>query len=260
MDYLYLKKNGLFERCKKDFVAIDRPFPYYMNHYPKIENGFTVEDFMEILKKYESDVDKVFLAFTRGYMLDAYYQEMLLESLKEVKSNITKLEFTWQTDISNIKEFGKPKYELSEYVQVSGIVDGTKDSYSLSFVNLNEIKKATFKLNKNIKISLFDMGEIWEENRKLKTKVFFKGIKEFTFQDLVGCFLNEISFFGYPEDSDEVADDLDKRVKNIENENGIPFEIVQLEWKKKSFANIEKEKLTKKNILRLEKLTKEIDF
>jgi hypothetical protein len=260
MDFLYLTKNGLCTRENKEFLPIECTFSYYLNHYPKIEKGFTVEDFMEILKKNESDVNHLFQAFTKGFLLDAYYQEMGLKSIKEDKSKINKLEFSWQTDLWNIKEFGKPKYELSEYVQVSGIVDGEKNRYSLSFVNLNEIKNATFKLNKNIKINFTDFGDKWDENRKVIKKTFFKGVKQFTFQDIVGCFLNEISFYGYPEQSDEVADELEKQIKNIKNEKTTPLEVLQLQWAKKSLKIIEKKKLTSKNILRLEKLTKEINY
>ncbi|WP_395053645.1 hypothetical protein [Flavobacterium sp.] len=260
MDFIYLKKEGLFTKSKKKFIVIDKSISYYLNAFPKIDNDFTVEDLMNILKKHETEVDFLFQSFTKGYNLHLYYEEMNLESLNDNKSKISKLEFSWVGEVENIKEFGKPKFEISQYAQVNGKVEFEKDSYSLSFVNLNEIKDAKFKINKKIIYQYIEFGNLWDENRKVTKKTFFNGVKEFTFQDIIGYFLNEITFYGYPEDADDEADKLDKIILNIDKSKTTPFEEIQLKWKKKLFDNIDKKKKTEKNLLRLEKLKKEIDY
>jgi hypothetical protein len=260
MNIIHLKKSGLFTTWKKEFIPIDRPFAYYLHHYPKIDKDFTVEDLMTILKQNEADIDNLFQSYTRGFLLSPYFEEMQLPVLKEEKSKITKLIFSWSGEVDNVKEFGKPKYAISDCVHISGKVADEKQSYSMSFTHLNEIKNATFKLDKKIKFSHTDFGEKWDENRKTITKNFFKGIKSFTLQDVIGAFLNEISFHGYPEDVDKVADDLDKRLANSKNEKTYSMEEVFLKFSLKSYNAIKEKKLTKKNILRLEKLKKEIDY
>ena len=260
MEKLHLKKDGLFTSEKKKFFPIDKSFSYYLNHYPKIEKGFTVEDLMNFLKNHETEVDNLFLAYTEGFLLEPFSTEMNLPIFKESTSKIGTIEFSWRTDINNVKEFGKPKFSISEYVILSGFADNEEQSYSLSFVNLNEIKNAVFKINKNIKYSFTDFGERWDENRKVHTKTFFKGIKHFTLQDIIGGFLNEISFYGYPNQSDEIADKLELTVKNIDISKSSPLEVLQLKWAKKSFKEIQNKKESKKNFLRLEKLKKEIEY
>ena len=257
---IYLTKNGLCIRKKKEFLPIEKPLSYYLNEYPKIEKGFTLGDLMEILKQNEVAVDLLFMAYTRGFVLGAYYQEMQLESLKQDKSKIAEIEFGWRTDIENTKEFGKPKYELSEYVNITGRVKDETTNYSLSFVSLNELKDATITLNKNIHYNYYDLGDKWDEDRKIVDKTFFKGIRNFTLRDIIGAFLNEITFYGYPEQADEMASDLEKRSKNFKNKKTFRIEELQLDMAKKHFERIEKKKLTRKNILRLEKLSKEITY
>ena len=68
--------------------------------------------------------------------------------------------------MDNVKEFGKPKYQISEYVNVSGKVKDEKQLYSITLTHLNELKNATFKLDKKIKFSHTDYGDKWDENRK----------------------------------------------------------------------------------------------
>lgn len=262
MNFIFLKKTGFYTRFNKKYTPIERSFSYYLHHFPKIEKGFTVADLMHILKKYESDIDFLFQADTRGFLLQPFYEEMLLPIHQENESKISKLEFSWAVDVYNQKEFGKPRYNIADYATISGIVEGEDVNYSLSFRPLNEIKMATFKLNKNYKVSYFKMGEIWEENRKSETLVFFKGTKSFTLQNFIGAFLNEISFCGYPDSRAKEAQKLDKIKQRLDSgkEKTYSWEEVQLKFKTKDFKRLQKKKETKKNLLRLAKLKKEIDF
>lgn len=262
MDFIFLKKTGFYTRYKKKYIQIERPISYYLQHFPKIENGFTVADLMFLLKKYEKDIDFLFQAYTRGFLLQPFFEEMLLPENSGRESKISELEFSWSADVYNEKEFGKPLYSITDYVSISGMVKGEKAKYSMSFTPLNEIKEATFKLNKNYKISYFKTGEIWEENKKPEDILFFKGIKTLTLQDFLGAFLNEISFSGYPESRVKEAKKLDEIHQRVVagNEKYYSWEEVQLEFKTKEFKRLQKKKETKKNLLRLAKLKKEIAY
>lgn len=262
MNFIYLNKSGFYTRSKKEYIPIDRPISYYLHHFPKIEKDFTVEDLINLLNEYETDIDFLFQAYTRGFLLQPFFEEMNLPNKPEKESEISALEFSWDASIFNEKEFGKPLYSVTDYAHVSGIIKDEKEKYSIGFSPLHQIKNATFKFNKKYKISYFKTGEIWEEDRKPENTVFFKGIKEFTLQDFIGAFLNEISFYGYPENRDEQAIELDERIEvhKSGNEKTYSWEEVQLKFKTKYFKELQKNKTTKKNLLRLEKLKKEIEF
>ena len=120
MNVIHLKKSGLFTTWKKEYVPIDRPFAYYLHHYPKVDKDVTVEDLMLILKQNETDVDNLFYPYTRGFLLNPFFEEMQLPVLKEEKSKISKLVFSWSGNVANIKEFGKPKFQIYQDVHVSG--------------------------------------------------------------------------------------------------------------------------------------------
>ena len=49
-----------------------------------------------LLKKNETDVDNLFQAYTRGFLLNPYFEEMRMPVLKEEKSKITTLVFFGQ--------------------------------------------------------------------------------------------------------------------------------------------------------------------
>ena len=257
MNIIYFKKSGIYIKSNKEFVVIDRPFGFYLNYYPKIDKDFTTENLMDNLMTYETEIDNLFASETRGYSLKPYFEKMQLPDSREEKSNISKIIFSWVGQIDNIKEFGKPKYEISEYVNVSGKIQNEKQSYGLSFVHLNEIKNANFKLVTKIKFTHIDFGDRWDENRKTIKKNFFKGVKSFTLRDIIGAFLNEISFYGYPENTDEVAEKVMKRGKT---EKSYPIETLWLELARKKLKSLLKKEHTKKNILRLEKTSKEIGY
>ena len=83
MGFIYFKKSGLYTRSFKKYKKIERPISCYMRHIPKFEKGFTVADLMQILKEYENDVNLIFLAYTRGFELQPFYEEMNLPLEKE---------------------------------------------------------------------------------------------------------------------------------------------------------------------------------
>lgn len=256
---IYFKKSGLYTRSSKKYKKIERPISYYMRHTPKFEKGFTVADLMQILKEYEADFNLLFLAYTRGFELHPFFEEMSLPLEKEFEKDIKYLEFSWSVSVDNFNEFGKPKYEIDEYIHITGKKEGEKQGYSIGFTSLNTLRNTTFKLNTAIEYSTIHSGEIWEERKSTK-KVFLKGTKSFNFENIVGAFLNEITYFGYPTHRIEKSDQLDKMYENLDRSEMIPMEKIQLEWSEKKLAELKKKKETKLTILKIEKVEKEIVF
>lgn len=255
---IYIRKNGFYVRLKR-LAKIDQPLSYYLRHIPKFESGVTVSDLMNILKNYQEDVDRTFLAYTRGFEFTPFFDEMLTPSNLKQDSLIDYLEFSWAVDISDLAEFSAPRYEISEYIHLTGKKKGDDENYGLAFTSLSELKDAKFKLNKKIEYSKYVHGEIWED-KKLTKQLFLKGAKDFSFGEVIGSFLNEISFFGYPNHRDEKFSDIENQSENIEGAELVPFEKIQLDWTMQSLAAWQKKKDSKIKTLKLEKLHKEIRY
>lgn len=260
IDFIYLKKSGLYTRFAKKYSKIDRPISYYLHHTPVIQKDFTVLDLMKILKEYENEVDLIFMAYSRGFKIDPYYQEIISPVTKKNEFKIDYLEFSWSGNIDNLKEFGKPKYEMYDYVHITGKVNGDKERYGFGLSDLNEIKNATFKLDNRIEFKTIDFGEIWDENRKPITKLFFDGVKPFVFENIIGTFINEITFYGYNESKIEFIEKLEESSEDSKSGGGTPHEVIQLKWKRESLIHWQKKKDSKNKALKLEKLLKEISF
>lgn len=260
INFIYLKKSGLYTRFAKKYSKIDQPISYYLHHTPVLERGFTVLHFMQILKEYENEVDLIFMAYSRGFKIDPFYQEIVLPITKEVESKIDYLEFSWSGSIDNLKEFGKPKYEMYDSVHITGKGNNSKERYGIGLSDLNEIKEATFKLNNRIEFKTIDFGEIWNENRKPVTQVFFKGIKPFVFENIIGTFINEITFYGYKEHRTKFIERLDKSSEEAKEGGGTLHQVMQLKWSNESLIHWQKKKESKNKTLKIEKLEKEIHF
>lgn len=261
IDIIYLKKTGLYTRFGKKYSKIDKPISYYFHYKPVIEKDFTVLNLMEILKEYEKEVNLVFMSYTRGFEIAPYYEEMNLPIKKAIKNKLISLEYSWKTDVYNHNEFGKPKYEIEEKVTIMGkAVSNNNPGFSLHYWPLNEIKEAVFKLDNFIELSHIDYGEIWEEDREIKKTTFLKGIKEFTFEDIIGTFLEELTIDGYPEQIKKLKVLLKERLKQSKNEILTPHEVMKLHWNKESLIDLQKKKDSKNKTLKIEKLEKEIEY
>ena len=259
-DVIYLKKSGLFTRFAQKYKKIEQPISYYFHHTPIIEKGFSVFDMMNILKENEKHIDLFFMAYTRGYELAPFYDEMNSHIVDKKDDSLDFLEFSWANEVYNQNEFGKPKYDISNFVHISGIKKNNKERYSIGFTPLSKLRQVTFVLNKEIEFSIMQLGEIWETDRKPTKEIFLKGVKEFTLEDIIGPFLHEITFYGYPIDRNLQLGELDERVENSKTEAGIPWEVIQLEWKEKDLVEWQKKKTGKAKALKIEKLEKEIAF
>ncbi len=257
---ILIGKNGFFEMKKGKWVPVTMPLSYYLQHQPVFEKGLSVLDFMNALMKYEEEIDLLFMSYSRGHKLKPFWEEI---SLPEEETNNNRLDyivFLWAVDVFNENDIGKPLLRISDYIHVCGKIKKNKNSTSsLSFTKLNQLKSVRLKTDPSYTVDYYKSAEIWEE-KKGEMISFFKGTKSMTFQDIVGSWLNEISFFGYPESRNEKADELAYRAENIQNEKTTPWETVLLKWKKKELGLLKKKKKTAINEKRIAKVQKEIKY
>lgn len=259
VEQVYFREKGFFTKAYGKYYPLNRPISYYLHYGIKISKNYTLGNLMQHLMKYELQVDLIFLPYTRGFKLKPFYKEMQ-KPIKKVNENpIIRLEFSWNGEIDNFKEFGEPKYEISEYVHVTGKKENDEERYGIGFTSLKKLKNANLILKNSIEYKYTDFGNRWEEKKPVEIE-FFKGIKEFTFENIVGAFLHEISFHGYPKSRKKASSDLKKQAENCENEKGTPFEVLLLEWAEKDFIRWQNKKDSEHKAHKLEALTKEIEY
>lgn len=260
MFQILISKKGFFEKEKGEWVPIVSSLSYYLHHFPKFEKGLTVWDFMKVLMQHEADINLLFMAYSRGFTLKPFWKEMNTAPAKTEEASLDTIVFEWAADVYNEKEFGKPKLSISDSIHVSGRMKKEKKvNYSLSFVQLNTLKKTRLKTDTTYTVDYYKMPELWEDKRGERIS-FFKGIKMMTLRDVVGAWLNEISFFGYPESRNEKAQEVLHRSENVKNEKTTPMEMVLLKWKKKQIKRLRKNKNTAKNEKKIAKTEKEIQY
>jgi hypothetical protein len=259
IENIYLRKKGFYTRFGQKYQILNRPISYYLHYGIKISKNYTLAHFMKHLMVYEKQIDLIFLAYTRGFKLAPFFKEMQKPVKKDDKTQIIRLEFSWAGQVDNFKEFGEPKYEISEYVHITGKAENDSERYGIGFTSLHKLSEAKLILKKEIEYKYTDFGNRWEEKEPIEIE-FFKGVKDFTFENIVGAFLHEISFHGYPKSRKNVASDLKKRAKSSKKEKGIPFEVILLEWAEKDLIRWQNKKDSEHKSLKIDALTKEIEY
>lgn len=257
---IFITKEGFFVKEKGKWVPVSAPLSYYLHYFPKFDKGLTVFDFMKILMGYEQEVNSLFMAYSRGFELKPFWDEMNLPPEKTQERSLDTLVFQWSVDVYNEKEFGKPLLSISDSIHISGKIKKEKGvNYGLSFTKMNELKKVRLKTDSSYKAEYYKPSEMWKD-KKGKFIPIFNGIKTMTLRDIVGAWLNEISFFGYPESRNEQGEKILHQSENIKNEKTTPIEVLLLKWKKEKIKRLKKKKSTPVNEKRIAKARKEIRY
>lgn len=95
---------------------------------------------------------------------------------------------------------------------------------SLSFIPLNELKNKYIRVNDKVQVCTFT-----EEGNVDRSILYDGQIKLFGFFSAI---LHEISFFGDPEDRDNVSDEMEDGEESYleDEEEGVPWEALKSEW------------------------------
>ena len=193
----------------------------YLNDRVVLSEDFTLEDLFNHIEKNKEAFDIIFHSVLGHYPLQLWIDEIKKPGSKK-DDEIEYLEIhRWGEywDWGNI--------DLS--IGVSGI--GKKEdgpSYGIGFTPLNELKHLPLRLNEN-----FEIGEVIIPSRivlffaRLLKKIsipvgkwdnsfnrtYVKGKAEIMVHELISAILNEISFYGNPEERDGKMVELEKDVE-----------------------------------------------
>ncbi|MEP7168416.1 MAG: hypothetical protein ABI855_03530 [Bacteroidota bacterium] len=208
-------------KMRTDEILAADDFELYYDREVEFEEELTVEGFITALKPFFKKIDKQFIAYTRGFKLNHYYNQMQKSARKEKNDVIAYVEFCWTAEVSeyeNVEE-GIIESEFSYYATYHGVSFKEKDKYSFSFIPVNEWKHYPLKLNKKFQCEF--RGH--DENDDVVMKTLFESTREYTFHELIKTFVFELTWMGYTKDIKEKRVELDNQTKNIDKEDLIPF-------------------------------------
>jgi len=204
----------------------------YLNERVVLSDDFTLGDLFHHLYMDVETFDIIFSSCLGHHSLQLWLDEIIIPCLKKDD----------EIDYLEIHRWGEywdwGDIDLSVGVSGIGKEHDMGVSYGIGFTPLNEIKHLPFRLNEN-----FEIGEVKIPSKtimylirllnklgiplgKLEKwanpfyRVFVKGKVEFTVYELIAAVLDEISFYGGPEERDSKMDEIDKDVEDAMEKYG----------------------------------------
>lgn len=221
MNSIVLRSGGLHAKEYDEstnhtsLVKVTGPISLYLQSPIEIEKGVMVQDFMDVLMQHEADIDAMFFGFSKGHKLRPFYEEMKRDPDNK-RLNVSKVEIGWTADYFAAERRGQHN-ELYLSVQMSGIakkkVDGETVYTSLSQAAMNDWKHVPLVICDTLRVSDFrivDKGPTGRAETHFVTLLEAK--KEMTLYDLVGGFIDSITWYGYPEQRKERMEDIERMV------------------------------------------------
>lgn len=174
-----------------------------LNQEVIIKSDVTVENLINLLFKYEEEVNKIFKSFTDGFELKKYIEGMNKES--EMSKINLYIEFHHFVDLFD--------GNLICTVELKAYDNGNCINKSVEYIPINDLKHYFIKLNKSFKMNIvINISD---------GPTTFKGEKEFMFFDVIAKFLYTITLMGYPEDQELNIQNILDDVQNGEFDFGL---------------------------------------
>lgn len=238
---IIIKNNQILQEVWNDNLEIhelkdlDKPLNYFYNESLKFDELLNLEGFFDALSPHFNLLDIDFIAYTRGFTLKEYYDELKTQPNSECNnSEIKCIQFYKCYNMHSYMDLmtGKVEITVDDYVSYHGKnVDPKECNYGLSFSGLNNIKYLPITLEETYDICIFDS----EATEKFKTLV--KGvIKDWNLHEVLVAFLNELTFHGHPSDSKAFSESLDVSSEELQQaiergeEVGEPIESLLITW------------------------------
>lgn len=203
----------------------------YLNERVVLSNDFTLEDLFHHLYRDGETFDLIFSSCLGHHSLQPWFDEINRSGPKE-DDEIDYLEIYrygeyWGKDCDD---------NIELCIGFSGVGYNIDDpSYGVGFTPLNELKHLPLRLNEDFEISEVKIppNVIMYVARLLKKvgipvgkwdnpspHVYVKGKVDFTVYELISAILEEISFYGSPEERDSKMDEIEKTTEEAMRKYG----------------------------------------
>jgi len=188
-----IKKDGFYDI---DGVRVEE-LSYYMKSETTIEEGVTLENLFDSLFKYKG-IDVLFKGWTLGVDIYQYHDEMIKGDAD------TELSYLEVNKSSQIWEFEGIK-EIDDHNNFTARKEGEDIGYALDFTPIYSIKELEVRLDNTYKVYDEDYNEVINVQR------------QFTFDEVIGTILFDITFHGDIDHRDSVANSLKETAERIDN-------------------------------------------
>jgi len=210
--------HPIYADAKPRFVEEDE-LPMFLSDTVKLDKTVTFERVFKLIIMHNELFNMIFkVGCLGGYKIDQYIDEFMKFDDDKDPDSMDYLEVYWHSEYWNFDY-----KELSCYPAFHGIKENYTDEHQkepcrmnmgLDFTSINNLRKYKIKLNENVRYhDYIKKAETIEE----KYPLLVEGNTEFRLFDLIQAILNDISFYGSPEQRDAKAKELDETVKRIES-------------------------------------------
>jgi len=199
---------------------VDRLSPY-LDEVVELSEDFTFGDLFKILEREKDVFDVVFSSHLGHYPLQLYLDEIEKSAPKEDD----------EIDYLEIRRYGEywDWGDIDLSLWFGGLSEKTDISYGVGFTPVNELKHLSLRLNENFEISevkipprvtmyiarlLKKVGIPVGKWDNPSPHVYVKGKVEFSVYELISAILDEISFYGDPEERDAKLVEIEKDVED----------------------------------------------
>lgn len=221
MNQVILKKSGF--HCKEyneksnlsSVSSMKGHIGMHLQSVVEVERNVTVEDFMRALIKHEADIDVMFNGASRGHKLRPYYEEMLKKPDNK-RNDLAYVELSWSSEYS-ASEGRKKMNEVAIYLQMNGMTDKKRGiemrSYSLIQTPINDWKHLPFRLSRMLLVYDFQLNHKNASGAsEARVVTMLEAEREMTLYDLIGGFMDGITWHGYPQQRNERAAQIENAI------------------------------------------------
>lgn len=249
---LVIKNGQILQQIYNDNLKIQelKPLENSLNHYYNesliFSEDLNLEGFFDALYPHFKQLDVDFIAYTNGFTLKEYYEDLKKEiNPEENNKEISHIEFYHCYCIHSHLDLmsGKTEITVDDYTSYHGKnVNPEECNYSLSLSGLNSLKHLKLTLEKSYDIHMYDF-EATEKHKILVKDV----IKDWNLHEILASFLNELTFHGHPQDIKNFSESLEisseelKTALDNDEEVSIPIESLLITWLEEDLKKAEEQ-------------------
>ena len=196
-----VKDNG--KRKKVDSLS------FCLGSYVEIGENFLFKDLWKFLLRDEKIMNLVFYQQMGGFPLKTYKKPVKKKAEKPEDSDpIFCLEVNWNAEIW---QYTKGNTEMYLTPHFCGWNEKRDVSYSMGFTHVQEMMDLPLKISEKVSIYVHKCKDGY------KSEIIDGGNTGMTLFDFLGAILDEITFYGNPDDKDKMLGELNETMKRIES-------------------------------------------
>lgn len=209
----------------RDYDVVDSLAPYLGEHIEFAEE-ITFGDLFNHLRQDIEFYEKVFNVEMGGFPLQPFLDDLDSVPLKKKDEGNHSIEYIEIYRVAEHWDYGEYGLEFEYWLDFHGInTDGSVDGYkpgepcgiSLSFSPLCELRDYPVRLDKKLEVRDYAKDKDGKRSLKAEDLIAIRSGTSYTVHDVFAAILNDITFYGYPDNRDAQLEDLTGRVAELKD-------------------------------------------